>query len=444
MNIVLIGVRGSGKTTVGRILALRLKRGLVEMDELIAQRAGLSIPEMVARHGWERFRDVEAKIAEEVARLDNQVIATGGGIVTREENIHELRKNGILVWLETGVEELVKRIGQDTTRPPLVSGRTTREDIEITLSERLSLYRKAADLVVSTENKTPEAIAIEIIGFLLEQGVSPVIAGNTRICCLVGNPVAHSLSPLIHNAGYQALGLDFIYVPFRAKNIKQAINTIKALGIHGVSVTTPHKTTVVSYLDSIDETIRGIGAVNTIVNNNGTLTGFNTDGIAAVKALSETAPLEGKKAVLIGAGGAAVAIAAGLKKKGVELVILNRTVEKARNLARLINAEASGGLEKLSVVSSAHILINATSVGMWPEINESIIPKELLHGRLTVFDIVYNPRETRLLKEAKEKGGTIVYGYKMFLYQAAIQFELFTGCQAPLAVMERALKASGG
>jgi shikimate dehydrogenase len=445
MNIVLIGMRGSGKTTVGRILALRLNRELVEIDELIAQRAGLDIPEIVARHGWDKFRDVEAEIAEEVARLDKQVIVTGGGVVTREENIRQLKKNGILVWLEAGVDELVKRIGQDTNRPPLVSGRTPRGDIEITLGERVSLYRKAADLVVSTANRTPEAIAIEIIGFLLERGVSPVAAGNTRICCLVGDPVAHSLSPLIHNAGYEALGLDFIYVPFQTKDIKQAIDTIKALGIHGVSVTIPYKTTVVSYLDSIDEAARGIGAVNTIVNNNGTLTGFNTDGIAAVKALEETIFLEGKKAVLVGAGGAAAAIAVGLKKKGVELVILNRTVEKARNLARLVNAEASDGLEQLAMVSSVHILINATSVGMWPKINESIIPKELLHDRLTVFDIVYNPKETRLLREAREKGGTIIYGYKMFLYQAAIQFELFTGCQAPLAVMERALlKASGG
>jgi len=123
----------------------------------------------------------------------------------------------------------------------------------------------------------------------------------------------------------------------------------------------------------------------------------------------------------------------------VKLVILNRTVEKARHLARLVNADDSGSLDKLPAVSSADILINATPVGLWPGVNESVVPQELLHEGLTVFDIVYNPRETRLLTEAKAKGCPVVYGYKMLLYQAASQFELFTGCRAPLPVMEHAL-----
>lgn len=445
MNIVLIGMRGSGKSTTGKILAEKLKRDPVEMDELIAQRAGLSIAEIVARHGWGKFRDAEAEIAKEVAGLDNRIIVTGGGVVTREENIRELKRNGILVWLDAGADELARRIGRDTTRPPLVSGRTPGDDIEMTLKERLPLYQKAADLTVSTENKTPEAIAGEIIGSLLTRGINPVSDGKTKICCVVGDPVAHSFSPLIHNAGHKALGLDFIYVPFRAANLKQALDNIRALGIHGASVTTPHKATVVRHLDSIDDAAREIGAVNTIVNDNGRLNGYNTDCAAAIKALEETIALKGKKAVLVGAGGAASAIAFGLKKKGMELVILDQTVGKARKLARLVNAEASGGLEQLTLVSTADILINATSVGMWPEIDKSIIPEELLHNRLTVFDIVYNPGETKLLRDAREKGSAIIYGYRMFLYQAAIQFELFTGCQAPLAVMERALlEALGG
>jgi len=426
MNIVLIGMRGSGKTTVGKILAQKLGREFLGMDELITQKVGLSIPGIVEKYGWGRFRDIEEEITDEVAKRDNIINATGGGVVTREKNIVKLRKNGVVVWLTASVDTLLERIGEDSERP-LLAGRTQREDIEITLNERKPLYQKAADLVVDTENKTPEEIAGAIIKSL------------KKICCLIGDPVEHSLSPLIHNAGYQALGINYLYVPFRVKDIKRAVEGVRELGIRGASITMPHKTSIMKYLDRIDPLAKEIGAVNTIVNNSGVLKGYNTDYHGALKALEEVTTLNNKKAVLVGSGGAASAIAVGLKEKGVKLVVLNRTEDKARKLARLVNAEGFGGLEKLSLVSSADILINATSVGMWPKTNQLLIPKKLLHNRLTVFDTVYNPKETRLLAEARERGCAIVYGYKMFLYQAAMQFELFTGHQAPLKVMESAL-----
>jgi len=426
MNIVLIGMRGSGKTTVGKLLALKLGREFIEMDELITQKVGLTIPQIVEKNGWEKFRDIEEEITGEVAKRDNIINAAGGGIVTREKNIAQLKESGVLVWLTASVDTLVRRIGEDSQRPLLV-GRSRREDMEMTLTERKPRYQKAADLVVDTEDKTPEEVADLIINLL------------TKICCLIGNPVEHSLSPLIHNAGYQALGINYVYLPLRVRDIKQAIESIRGLGIRGVSVTMPHKTKAIKYIDRIDPLAEKIGAVNTIVNIGGVLTGFNTDCGGALKALEEVTALRGKRAVLIGGGGAASAIAVGLKAKGVELVVLNRTEDKARKLAKKVNAEDSGGLEKLSEISSVDILINATSVGMSPKANESIIPKGLLHNRLTVFDTVYNPRETRLLIEARERGCAIVYGYKMLLYQAAMQFELFTGRQAPLAAMESAL-----
>ena len=170
MNIVLIGMRGSGKTTVGKILARKLGRRLTEMDRLITQRAGLSIPEIVGRYGWAKFRDVEEEITGEVATLDNVINATGGGIVTIEKNVEKLKKNGILVWLKAGVDSLLKRVGEDTIRPLLVSGRTQREDIEITLNQRKLLYQKAADLVIDTEDKTPEEVAEVIINLLAIRG----------------------------------------------------------------------------------------------------------------------------------------------------------------------------------------------------------------------------------------------------------------------------------
>jgi len=266
-----------------------------------------------------------------------------------------------------------------------------------------------------------------------------VINADTKICCLIGDPVEHSLSPLIHNAGYQALGINYAYVSFRVSDIKQAIEGIRGLGIRGASVTIPHKTSAIKYIDQVTPPAEEIGAINTIVNDDGVLTGYNTDGDGALQALEEMTTLKGKKAVLIGSGGAALAIACGLKTGGVKLVVLNRTEEKAGKLAERVNAEGSGGLDRLSEISSADILINATPLGMSPKTNQSIIPKDLLHNRLTVFDIVYNPRETRLLIEAREKGCAVVYGYKMLLYQAVKQFELFTGLKAPLPAMESAL-----
>ncbi|MFC1871088.1 shikimate dehydrogenase [Chloroflexota bacterium] len=266
-----------------------------------------------------------------------------------------------------------------------------------------------------------------------------MIDSSTCVCCLIGDPIEHSLSPLIHNAGYQSLGLNFIYLSFPVRDIERAISGIRGLGIRGASVTIPHKVSALEYMDKIDETARDIGAINTIVNNDGTLAGYNTDARAAIKALEETVILRGKRAVIIGSGGAAKAIAAGLKNEGVSLVVLNRTAEKAEKLAGQVGADDFGGLGKMALLASVDILVNATPLGMLPAVDESVIPGEFLHIGLTVFDAVYNPKETRLLVEARQKGCNIVYGYKMFLYQAALQFELFTGQPAPLSVMESAL-----
>jgi shikimate dehydrogenase len=430
MNIVLIGMRGSGKTAVGKILAQRLGRQLIEMDELIVQKAGLTIPEIVTKHGWERFRDLEAEITAEVAKRDNIINATGGGVVVREPNVSRLKQNGLVVWLTAGIDTLLERIGDDESRP-LLKGKTRREDLEITLAERQQLYQKAADITIDTEDKTPEAVAETIV--------------NTKICCLIGDPVEHSLSPLIHNAAYKALGLNYSYITLRAKDIEQAIETIRTNGIRGVSVTTPHKVSVLKYLDRLDPTTRQIGAVNTIVNDNGQLTGYNTDGNAAIKALEEVTNVGGKKVIILGGGGAARAIATTLKEKKGNLIILNRTEAKARELAKKVGASDAGGLDKISLVAEADILINATTVGMSPNIKETIVPKEFLHPRLIVFDIVYNSKETRLLREAKAAGSTVVYGHKMLLYQAAKQFKLFTGQPSPIKVMESVLtQALGG
>lgn len=172
MNIVLIGMRGSGKTTIGKILAQKMGRELVEMDELITRKAGLSIPEIVEKHSWEKFRDIEEEITSEVAARNNIINASGGGIVTREKNIAKLKKQGVLVWLQADVDTLLNRIGENADRPPLVEGRSRREDMELTLKERANLYQQAADLTVNTENKTPEEVADLIINLLTIRGIT--------------------------------------------------------------------------------------------------------------------------------------------------------------------------------------------------------------------------------------------------------------------------------
>jgi len=266
-----------------------------------------------------------------------------------------------------------------------------------------------------------------------------MINADTTVCCLIGDPVEDSLSPLVHNRGYEVLGLNFAYVAFRVNDIKLAIDGIRELGIRGASVTMPYKVSAMKYMDDIDDTAQKIGAINTIVNNGGILKGFNTDYDAALKALEEKTTLKGKKAVLLGAGATALTIATALKKKGARLVILNRTLEKARELAKRVNAEGSNGLDQLLTIVTADIVINATPVGMRPTISESNVPKELMYPELTVFEVNYNPKETKMIIEAKAAGSTVIYGYKMFLYQAAMQFELFTGHPAPLPDMEQVL-----
>lgn len=265
-----------------------------------------------------------------------------------------------------------------------------------------------------------------------------LINSKTKVCCIIGNPVEHSLSPVMHNHAYTELNLNFVYVAFKVERLRAAVSGIRELGVRGTSVTIPHKVDIIPLLDKIDETARNIGAVNTVVNDKGILKGYNTDCDGAIHALQEVTNLRDKKVVLIGAGGAARATTFGLRKEGAKVLILNRTVKKAQSLSREVQAEF-GDLTKLSEIGKSDILINATAVGMSPNTNESIVPQEYLHRDLTVFDIVYNPKQTRLIQDAKKAGCKIVYGYKMLLYQAMVQFELFTQHKAPIEVMEKIL-----
>ncbi len=274
------------------------------------------------------------------------------------------------------------------------------------------------------------------------------VNGKTRVCAIIGDPVEHSLSPVMHNAAFKKLGLNLVYVAFTVTptELKTAVLGAKSLGLQGLNVTMPHKNAVISHLDAVDSTAKSIGAVNTVLNNQGKLIGYNTDGSGAMIALQENGVYpEEKKMVLLGAGGAAKAIAYQAAQDVEELVILNRTPEKAKKLAEAL--KSFGAKVKAGTLSSevlkqelptTDILVNATSAGMHPDVDSSPVPSDLLHSDLSVMDIIYNPLETRLLKDAKSAGAKVVSGIEMLLYQGAVAFEIWTNCPAPVEVMRKA------
>ena len=275
------------------------------------------------------------------------------------------------------------------------------------------------------------------------------IKGSTNIVGLIGHPVEHSFSPPMHNAAFDELGMDYAYVAFdvNPQDLQSAIGGAKSLNIKGFNVTIPHKIEVMQFLDEIDEVAELIGAVNTIDFKD--LKGYNTDGIGAVRAIEEVTSIKNKNVIVAGAGGASRAISFYLAKYGAEsITILNRNVEKAQALAgdvsdsALINDVKADSISEISNhLIDADILVDTTPIGMHPNINdEPIALAGDMDENLVVFDAVYNPNETVLLKEAIKAGAKPVYGIKMLLYQGAESFKIWTGRDAPVDVMEKALK----
>jgi shikimate dehydrogenase len=272
------------------------------------------------------------------------------------------------------------------------------------------------------------------------------INGKTKLYGIIGNPVDHSLSPAMHNAGFAALAENKVYLPFPVRDIQTALAGLKALDIKGVSVTIPHKEAVIPYLDRIDPVALSIGAVNTIdIRTEGgekVLYGSNTDWLGANRALAGKMELLGARVVVLGAGGSARAIGFGLKEAGAEVVLCSRTESKGRALASEL------GCPWIPIADVARLrgdaLVNATSVGMAPGEDVSPLPAATLKSFRVVMDIVYAPLQTRLLQEAEQAGCRTVSGLEMLLYQGVAQFELWTGHAAPIAVMRASLLAGTG
>ena len=275
-----------------------------------------------------------------------------------------------------------------------------------------------------------------------------IISGKTQICGLIGDPVEHSVSAAMHNAAFEAMHLDYVYLPFKVSRdmLIAAINGMRALNIRGLNVTIPHKVAVIPFLDKLDSLSSKIGAVNTIVNDNGFLTGYNTDAEGFIRPLLEKdIETAGKHVLIVGAGGAARAVAFALMDKGAKLVLINRSTEKAKELANQLSNHFSGTVEAVALnirnlekaMQSTEIVVNTTSIGMGAGASETPVPSQFLRKGIILYDVVYNPMRTRLLREAESAGAVTIGGADMLAWQGALSFEKWTGKRAPIELMKQ-------
>lgn len=273
------------------------------------------------------------------------------------------------------------------------------------------------------------------------------INGATKLIGFFGSTYRTSKMYAIYNAAMEALGLNYLYVPFVVGDLQKAVEGMRHLGLAAAGVTIPYKISIIPYLDELDAEARMVGAVAVVVNRDGKLIGGTTDGQGALKALQEKTDVAGKKVVLIGAGGAARAIAFSVHRAGGQLTVLNRAEEIA--MAESLGQDLDcpwGDFSRLEFsVSEADVVIHTTPVGManTPLAGKSLVRAELLRPDMTVMDIVTNPRKTQLLEDAESRGCQVVYGDRMLLWQGVYKFKLYTGVEPPVKVMEQAMEQSG-
>ena len=256
-----------------------------------------------------------------------------------------------------------------------------------------------------------------------------MINGQTKIFGILGRPVAHSLSPAMHNAAFRHLAINAAYVAFPVTDLAKAVSGLRALGIGGVSVTIPFKEEIIPFLDELDPRAATIGAVNTVVNRDGRLTGYNTDWLGAMTALTAKISLKGRHVLILGAGGASRAIAYGIIQAGGRISLTDVDQARATALVKDLGDEAI----PLNIVGDcpAAILVNATPVGMTPDLDGIPINPDRLGRFEVVMDIVYQPLQTRLLREARARGAATIDGLQMLIHQGAAQFELMDRPRGP-------------
>jgi shikimate dehydrogenase len=280
------------------------------------------------------------------------------------------------------------------------------------------------------------------------------IDANFRICALLGFPAHHSMGPMIHNSAFEELDLPFVYVAHDVApaDLASAVAGARALGYRGLSITMPHKVAAMALVDDVDPMARAIGCINTVVNEDGRLMGYNSDGQGALDALGRAGiEVAGRRVLVLGSGGAAraVTMTVALRGQPAELALLGVVEDELVRLGRDVAAK-TGKDARVQIlteatltdaVGRADVLLHCTPVGMTPETERSVVPRSLLRADLAVFDAVYNPRRTLLLRQAAAAGCRVVEGMEMFLGQAMVQFELWTGRPAPAQAMRQVIEA---
>lgn len=264
--------------------------------------------------------------------------------------------------------------------------------------------------------------------------------GVPSVCGIILHPAGHTLSPVLHRAAYEDLGIDAVYAPFDVppERLEGAVSAMRALGIRQLSVSLPHKEGVLALADEVSDDARAIGAANTLTRAGDRIRAENTDWVGVVRALERHGSLEGGRALVLGAGGAARAVVFALNRLGMEISITGRTPERVDRLARDLGARTA------SLDDPHDLLVNATPVGMAPHVEESPVPRESLRKGALVFDTVYRPLETRLLREARERGCRTQDGLDMLVHQAVEQVRLWTGKSPDAARMRRAAERELG
>ena len=381
---------GSGKTEVSKKLSAILDLPLVEVDDLTLKLSGrASVSEIFKLDGEAKFRDFE-KLALESIGLGDAIISMGGG-----GNLELIQ--GKMIYLKTSFEVITERLKDKIDRPLF------DDEAGKLYEKRCPIYEKQADIIIETD-------------FLSVDEVCQKTVKNLNIFMVIGAPVSHSLSPKMHNAGYDELGLDFFYLTKKipVEDLKHVPDFMRMYGIKGISVTAPHKIEIIKYLDEIEDTAKEIGAVNTLINKNGKIVGYNTDFLAISDLLKNH---RAKKVAILGEGGMAKAMA---YASGNFKIF-------SRKLANFASSE----------IVDFGVIMNATPIGINPD--ESPIQAKFLRKGQIVFDAVYSQKETRLIREAKEAGAETVNGKEILLKQGIAQFKLFTGQDAPEEVMRKSL-----
>jgi shikimate dehydrogenase len=460
-RIVLTGYRGTGKTGIGKELAKIYSVPFIDTDALIEQKTGRSIPDIFHEDGEERFRDIEREVTASLPAAD-AVIGTGGGIITDTRNMENLRRGSTVVLLTADIDTIEQRINH-SSRPPL-TGLPLREEIAVMMDRRRQHYYASSDLCFDTSDTTAETAAKTIAGQLETGMVSPKARTEalaffrsgrvpapamkrleellhdppsdpqTRIVGCAGYPCAHSKGPTLFNGLFAEYGLNCFYTLFEDPELDQIIDVAKSINAKGLSVTIPFKQDVIEFCDEVDEhAAQQIGAVNTVVFACGSAIGYNTDWLGIRKPL---VGMKGAKAVLLGAGGVASAAAYALTDLDMDVTILNRTPERAKELAKRFDCRWAAW-DTFDTIRP-DLVVNTTPLGMEPDTRSPLTDSQL-YPDLTVYDLVYTPPITPLIEMARAKGCTTITGTGLFLEQAKEQFYLWFGIDVPEETLRKYL-----